>query len=71
MARFRTETTARALALNQRFGVGFWLRSDADAFAIHEQHRTGIEHDVSEHPIHGTRRTVFDVAAKTERKAAA
>jgi hypothetical protein len=47
---------------NQRFGVGFWTADDAVAFAVHEEHRTGIQHDVTEHPIHGTKRVIYDVA---------
>lgn len=58
--------TNRAMTLNQRFGVGFWLAADAVAFADHETARTGIDHDVSNHPIHGTSRTVYDVAPRVQ-----
>lgn len=63
--------TNRAMTLNQRFGVGFWHKSDAEAFAGHETARLNYEHAVTEHPIHGTRVVVFDVAPRARQEIAA
>lgn len=61
---------SKSMIANQRFGVGFWSAQDAVVFAIDEERRTRRKHHVSEHPIHGTRRIIFDVAPETREEAA-
>lgn len=61
---------SKSMIANQRFGVGFWTAQDAVTFAIGEERRTRRKHQVVEHPIHGTKRVVFDVSPQIREEVA-